>query len=49
MKLGYLAVGAYVGMALDECIRGVLMRGRWHSGRWKRLSLVKTKSIEKSN
>jgi putative MATE family efflux protein len=49
MKLGYLAVGAYVGMALDECIRGVLMRGRWQSGRWKRFSLVKTKSIEKSN
>ena len=46
MKLGYLAVGAYIGMALDECIRGVLMRGRWQSGRWKRLSLVKAKSAQ---
>lgn len=40
MKLGYLAVGAYVGMALDECIRAVLMCGRWRSGKWKRLKLV---------
>ena len=49
LKLGYLAVGAYVGMALDECIRGVLMRGRWQSGRWKKLSLVKAESAEKLN
>ena len=49
LKLGYLAVGAYVGMALDECIRGVLMRGRWQSGRWKKLSLVKAESAEKVN
>ena len=40
MKLGYLAVGAYIGMALDECVRAVFMFGRWRSGRWKNKKLV---------
>ena len=43
VKLGWLAVGAYVGMALDECVRAVLMYARWRSGRWQRLSLVSQK------
>lgn len=43
VKLGWMAVGAYVGMALDECIRAVLMYARWRSGRWKNLSLVSQK------
>ena len=43
VKLGWLAVGAYVGMALDECVRAVLMYARWRSGRWQRLSLVSEK------
>ena len=40
MKLGYLVVGAYIGMALDECVRAIFMCGRWKSGRWKDLKLV---------
>lgn len=40
MKMGYLAVGAYVGMALDECVRAVFMCGRWRSGHWKNKKLV---------
>jgi Na+-driven multidrug efflux pump len=43
IQLGWLAVGAYVGMALDECIRAVLMCARWRSGRWKKLSLISEK------
>ena len=43
VKLGWLAVGAYVGMALDECVRAVLMFARWRSGRWQNLSLVSEK------
>jgi putative MATE family efflux protein len=43
MKLGWLAVGAYVGMALDECVRAIFMCGRWRSGRWKNLRLVAKK------
>ena len=43
VKLGWLAVGAYVGMALDECIRAVLMYVRWRNGRWQKLGLVSEK------
>ena len=41
IRLGWLAVGAYIGMALDECIRAVCMFARWQSGIWKKKSLVK--------
>ena len=40
IRMGYLAVGAYIGMALDECVRAVFMCGRWRSGRWKNIRLV---------
>lgn len=40
IRLGWLAVGAYVAMALDECIRAVCMVLRWHSGRWKKHRIV---------
>ena len=35
IRLGWLAAGAYVAMALDECVRAVFMARRWHSGKWK--------------
>lgn len=41
IRLGWLAVGAYTAMALDECVRAVLMFARWQSGRWRKLRLVK--------
>ena len=41
LKLGWLAVGAYVGMALDECVRAVGMIARWQTGKWKEQHLVK--------
>ena len=40
IRLGWLAVGAFLGMALDECTRAVLMFIRWQTGKWKKLSLV---------
>ena len=40
LHLGWLAVGAYVAMALDECVRAVCMVLRWHSGRWKNHRIV---------
>ena len=43
MRLGWLAVGAYVGMAIDECVRALFMRGRWYAGKWKNLGLVSKK------
>jgi len=42
VKLGWLAVGAYVGMALDECTRAVFMFLRWRKGIWKRRNLIST-------
>ena len=40
VKLGWLAVGAYVGMALDECVRAVFMYLRWRRGCWRTKKLV---------
>ena len=41
LRLGWLAVGAYVGMALDECVRAFFMAARWRAGKWKTQNLVK--------
>lgn len=40
VHLEWLAVGAYVGMALDECVRAVFMFLRWHKGVWKTKNLL---------
>ena len=40
MYLGWLAVGAYVGMAADECVRALLMYRRWQKGIWRRKNLL---------
>ena len=41
VQLGWMAVGAYVAMAMDECVRAVFMFLRWQSGRWKNENLLK--------
>ena len=41
IKMQLMAVGAYIAMALDECLRGVGMILRWKSGKWKTKSLVR--------
>lgn len=40
IHLGWLAVGAYVGMALDECVRALFMFLRWRRGIWKEKNLL---------
>lgn len=40
IRMGMMAVGAYIGMALDECVRAVCMFFRWQSGKWRGKSLV---------
>ena len=40
IRLGWLAVGAYAAMALDECVRAVFMVLRWKSGKWKKHRIV---------
>ena len=44
VRLGWLAVGAYVGMALDECVRAIFMYLRWRSGYWRKTGLVRANS-----
>ncbi len=44
VQLGLGAVGAYIGMASDECIRAVAMYFRWRTGKWKKHGLVKPKA-----
>ncbi len=41
VQMGMGAVGAYIGMAADECIRAVAMYFRWRTGKWKHHRLVK--------
>ncbi len=40
IHLGLLVVGAYIGMALDECVRAVFMFGRWQTGKWKTKGII---------
>lgn len=40
IHLGLLAVGAYIGMALDECVRAIFMYLRWKTGRWKQKGIA---------
>jgi Na+-driven multidrug efflux pump len=35
IQLELMAVGAYIGLAMDECIRAVAMFIRWQTGIWK--------------
>lgn len=41
IHLGMMAVGAYIGMALDECVRAGLMVWRWRTGKWRTMRLIK--------
>ena len=38
-----LAVGAYIGLAGDECVRAVFMFLRWQSGKWKSKGFINAK------
>ncbi|MCM1144610.1 MAG: MATE family efflux transporter [Blautia sp.] len=40
IRLGLLVIGAYIGLAMDECIRAICMFLRWQSGRWREKGLV---------
>ena len=42
IHLGLMVVGAYIGLAMDECVRAVCMFLRWLSGRWKEKSLIRS-------
>lgn len=40
MFIKLMAVGAFIGMAWDECARAVCMVLRWRTGRWKNMKLI---------
>ena len=42
IPLGYGLIGMWIGFALDENIRGVILLRRWRSGKWKSKGFVKT-------
>lgn len=41
IHLKLLAVGAYIGLASDECVRAIFMFLRWQSGKWKTKGFIK--------
>lgn len=41
VRLGMLVVGAYIGLAMDECIRAICMFFRWQSGKWREKELIR--------
>lgn len=41
IRLNLLVVGAYIGLASDECIRAVFMFLRWQSGKWRTKGFIK--------
>ena len=41
IRLNLLAVGAYIALAGDECVRAVCMVLRWQSGKWKTKGFIK--------
>lgn len=41
IRLNLLAVGAYIGLAGDECVRAVCMFLRWQSGKWKTKGFIR--------
>lgn len=40
IRLEMLAVGAYIGLAMDECVRAICMYFRWRSGKWRQKELI---------
>lgn len=41
IHLNLMAVGAYIGLAVDECARAVCMFLRWQSGKWRTKGFIK--------
>jgi Na+-driven multidrug efflux pump len=41
IKLELMVAGCYIGLALDEIVRGLFMLFRWRSKKWMEKSLIK--------
>ena len=40
IHLEMMVIGAYIGLTLDECVRGIAMVLRWKTGIWKTKRIV---------
>lgn len=40
IRMNLLVIGAYIGLAMDECARAIAMFLRWQSGKWKEKTIV---------
>lgn len=40
IHFGLMAVGAYIAMASDECVRAICMVARWKTGKWRQKGLI---------
>ena len=45
IPLGYGLVGMWIGFALDENIRGIILMRRWRSGKWRDKGFVKEQRV----
>ena len=41
ISLKWCVVGSWIGLAMDECMRAILMGIRWKSRKWEKKVLVK--------
>lgn len=41
ISLKWYVVGSWIGLAMDECMRAILMGTRWKSRKWEQKVLVK--------
>jgi len=44
IHLNLLSVGAYIGLATDECVRAMFMFLRWQSGKWRTKGFIQQRS-----
>lgn len=40
IRLELMVIGAYIGLAMDECVRAIGMFLRWQTGKWREKSLI---------
>ena len=40
IRMNLLVIGAYIGLAMDECARAIAMFVRWQSGKWREKTIV---------
>lgn len=40
IRMNLLVIGAYIGLAMDECARAIAMFLRWQSGKWREKTIV---------